>query len=662
MTEAHAEATATDSRLSSYERWSAVLLDVLLPVLPPERTGQVALLACDDGAVHAAADALGFDGDDPAAEFGQLVERKFHIAHHGSPDDIRRQTIRFRMGEHTPDAIPPFFGACCAMVLAASRMTTDAHTHAVNYYDRLWEVLGRRPRIAPPYDFSYLPHLFEALAEWLASEVAGARGQLYIAEGGPHHVGYPINQCLFRERDKEHLTAFFADRVGFRRGEFDLLRLLQVSSDRHHLTHRARQAIANLELADLACAALTQAFETWDGTRPDPRGGRSWPATLHLSVNRGFRLTISAGEAPAGLALGDGRVLENPAFDRVRLVGDELAELAARGLRFGPAHAGIYLRAAGDTLVFEVREDSGLVWVMAPTADRVFLLTRDAGLQRQLAAYVAGLPDFSGLPRGWRLFERVPTRDLPVDVTNIRADRSPVALVGGLRIGQRQYLTGHGPRIEVGDVDESLTVSVNGQAVAEVAAGQDLRLDLSAGQHRIDAGGLIRWTVHMLEVNPARSEYGQLAYPITDRGARGGATASCHDLSACGALVSDVYEGEIPLMLRAREALLVEADGRSTICSAPDAPGWVRQIGLDPDTVRWAVELGPGTVWVLTPQQAIAIRPHPVTQLDQLARARVDALAPRAEVCVRSLHPQDRAAAQAAFEEMATSPLPEPEA
>jgi len=646
----------------TYEHWSAALLDVLLPVLPPERTGQVVLLACDDGVVRDAAHALGFDGDDPAAEFGRLVEAKFRIARDGSPDTIRRPTTLF-FREREPDAIAPFFGACCAFVLAASRMTTDADAHAVNYYDRLWDVLGRRPSTLPPYDFGYLPHLFERLAEWLAGEVAGARGHLYIPEGGRPHVGYPINQCLFRERDKDHLAAFFADRVGRRRGELDLLRLLQVSSDRHDLTHRARRAIATPELADLARAALTHAFETWDGTRPDPRGGRSWPATLHLSINRGFRLTISAPEAPAGLALGGGRVLSNPAFDRVRLDNDEFAELTTRGLRFGPAPAGIYLPAAGDTLVFEVREDSGLVWVTAPGADHVFVLTSEAGLQRRLAAYTARLPSFGELPRGWNLYERVPTGQLPTDVADIRIKRPPVALVGGLRIGQRRYLTGHAPRIEVGDVDEPLTVSFNGTRVAEVAAGQDLQLELTPGEHAVDAGGLVRWTVHMLDTNPARPKWGQLAYPLTDQGARGGATASCEDACVHGALLSDAYEGEIPLMLRgARAAVLIDAGGHSTTLRAPDLPTWLQHIGLDPDGVRWEAELGPDTVWAITAQQAIAIRPLALARLDEGARAAVETLSQRGEPCVRSLRRRDREAAQAAFDEMATSPPPKAEA
>ena len=232
-----------------YERWSEALLDVLLPELPAERHGQVVLLACDDEAVQAAAAALELDGADPAAEFGRIVEARFHVARDASPDKLRKAVARWRAHPAHPGDVAPFFGACCAFVLAASRMTTDGAVHAVNYYDRLWDVLGLRPARAGQYDFSYLPHLFAHLAKWLREDLHGARGHLHVEEGGPHHVSYPINQCLFRERDKEHLADFFASRVGRRRGGLDLVRLLQVSSDRHHLTHRARHALAGSEAA-----------------------------------------------------------------------------------------------------------------------------------------------------------------------------------------------------------------------------------------------------------------------------------------------------------------------------------------------------------------------------------------------------------------------------
>lgn len=646
------------SSVTSYEEWSGALLDVLWPELPAVQHGQVVLLACDDEALHAAAAVLGVSSADPGAEFGRLVEARFHIARDGSPDNIRRAAVRFRTRPHESADVAPFFGACCAFVLAASRMTTDGAAHAVNYYDRLWDVLGRRPERPGQYDFTYLPHLFRYLAEWLREGLHGARGHLHIEEGGPHNVGYAINQCLFRERDKEHLAEFFGHRVGRRRAELDLVRLLQVSSDRHHLTQRARQALAEPRLQDLVRASLTHAFETWDGTRPDPRGGRSWLASLHLSVNRNLRLTLSAAEAPPGLALDADRVLHDPQRDRLPLHPTELSELATRGLRWGSTGSnGIYLPPAGETLIFEVHEDTGLIWVPAPTADHVFVLTSDNAVQHRLAVYATRLRGADALPRGWSLYERVPSERLPANAATSVLTRPAVTLAGGLRIGPRQYLTGHSPRVEVGDVEEPLSVRIDGAEAAIAHAGGDVELDLPAGGHHIDVGGgLIRWTVHMLDRNPARTEYGQLAYPLTDRGARAGATRriEADGPTVCGALLSDPYTGDIPLMLRATKVILIAADGSSETQDAPEPPSWLAHIGLPVAGLRWEAVVGPDVIWALTSQQAIAIRSAVPAQLDERARAAVQTLCQSAKPRVRSLHRADRAEAAEAFTEMAT--------
>lgn len=646
----------------TYKRWSAALLDVLLPKLPPERHGQVVLLACDDEAMHSAATALDDASPDPAADFGRVVETCFRIARNGSPDNIRRQAVRFRTSANRSAEVPPFFGACCAFVLAASRMTTDDVAHAGNYYDRLWELLGSRPAEGRQYDFAYLPHLFRYMAEWLREDLSGERGHLHIQEGVPRHVDFAINQCLFRERDKEHLAEFFASRVGRRRAALDLVRLLQVSSDRHHLTLRAQHAVGTAELEELVRAALTHALEAWDGSRPDPRGGRSWLASLHLSVNRRLRLTISAAEAPRGLALDATRVLDDPMRDRVPLYADELAELATRGLRWGSTDAnGIYLPRAGETLIFEVREDAGLVWVSTPTADHVFVLTSDCILQGRLAGYAWRVRDGDTLPSNWNLYERVPSHSLPAETAGGSVViRPPVALVGGLRVGTHQYLTGHGPRVEVGEVDEPLGVCIDGSELAVVCAGGDVKIDLPTGEHRIDIGnGLAVWTVHMLDRNVARPEYGGLAFPLTDRGARAGATSSNHaeGPTLCGALLSDPYAGDVPLMLRtSTKVVIITADGSSEIQHAPRPPGWLAHIGLPVAGIRWEAQLGPEAIWVLTSQQAIAIYPVVPAQLDATARAAMATLCRRREPRVRSLRRADRAAAHKAFMDMATLP------
>ena len=338
----------------------------------------------------------------------------------------------------------------------------------------------------------------------------------------------------------------------------------------------------------------------------------------------------------------------------------ELAELATRPLRWGAAETnGIYLPRAGDTLTFEVHEDTGLVWVPAPTADHVFVLTSDQALQRRLAVYSARVLGTDALPRGWSLYERVPSETLPARTTKAVMMRPPVALTGGLRVGPRQYLTGRGPSVEVGDVDEPLSVYIDGVEAAVVHAGGDVPLDLPVGEHHVDVGsGLIRWTVHMLDCNAARPDYGQLACPLTDRGARAGACrrSEADGAAVCGALLSEAYTGDIPLMLRSRTVVLIAVNGSSETRDAPDPPGWLQHIGLPAAGVRWEAELGPDVIWALTRQQAIAIRPEVPEQLDTNARAALDALCRHPNPRVRSLHRADRAAAVDVFLEMATLP------
>ena len=143
-----------------------------------------------------------------------------------------------------------------------------------------------------------------------------------------------------------------------------------------------------------------------------------------------------------------------------------------------------------------------------------------------MAGYLVTGRGATGLPNRWQLFERVPVERLPAELgTRAAASaRSPVALVGGLRLG-RGWLAGFPPRLEVGEVDESLKVLVDGVAVGDVAADGYLTLDLEDGDHDVDVGdGLASFVVHMFDRNPVLPAYGQLACSLDARGARAGAS------------------------------------------------------------------------------------------------------------------------------------------
>ena len=609
---------------ASYESWSQAILDEVLPEQP---SGTSVVFCCDIDAVVAAGTALGVPADACAVAFATTVERRYHLAARGSIEGVRGDTVRFRSRDGRSACVPPFLGVCAVMVLAASRMTSDAGRTAGNYYERLWETLGRAPGRAGPYDFEYAPFLFRYLAQWMESDLGGSRGWLLLAEGGYPHVGSAINQCIFREGDHGHLADFFSRRVQMSNANLDLLRLLEISPERHHLTRRAQQALAEPALRPLASAALRRALARWDGTTPDPAGGRSWPARLHLAVNRRLRLWLSAPEAPTGLELGGNVVLD----DRpIAIALTDLDNLADRGLRLGePRSRGVFLPTPGDTLIFEVSEDAGLVWSRAPTNERVYVLSRDAGVQRALSAYAARSSTARTLPPGWRLYERVPVEALPA-AANVRAAatvRLAVALVGGLRVAPGAWLTGYPPRLQVGDVDHQLRVLVDDVDSGVVTAGQEQRLSLAAGDHRVDVGdGLASYSVHMVERNPAGALYGALACALDTCGHSGGATADPRHPSVCGAIFSAGYTGRLPLLLRAREVTVISRAGAAERVQAPRPAAWLAAVGLDPRAARWELEFGTDSAWVVTSGGAIAIDPVVPTQLDEASCAAVRAL------------------------------------
>jgi hypothetical protein len=80
-------------RSAAYELWSEALLQVLLPQLPEDQRGAPVLLACDDEAVSAAAEALGLTEADAVQKFGRCVELRYALAATGSVEGVRRDAV-----------------------------------------------------------------------------------------------------------------------------------------------------------------------------------------------------------------------------------------------------------------------------------------------------------------------------------------------------------------------------------------------------------------------------------------------------------------------------------------------------------------------------------------------------------------------------------------
>lgn len=324
---------------------------------------------------------------------------------------------------------------------------------------------------------------------------------------------------------------------------------------------------------------------------------------------------------------------------------DSLSELADHGMRFSRAgERGIFLPATGETLIFELHEDMGLAWVRAPSQETVWVLSRDRELQRSLADYLACGRGVADLPNRWQLFERVPADRIPFALlTHARMVRPPVALAGGLRL-PGGWLVGFPPQVEVGDVDEPLAVRVGGEFVGSVGREGQLQLELPEGDHRVEVGdGLVAYTVHMLQRNPSRPPYGELACSLDARGLRTGASRAPREPFVCGAAMSGVYAGPVPQLIRARCAFLITGSGVGLRSEAPTAPHWLRAVGLDPEVARWELEAEEDVAWALVGTTAVMLRDEVPPALDQAAAAAVRALGPRPIIRAATPALRDRA-------------------
>ncbi|MGH2921456.1 MAG: hypothetical protein ACRDKU_05250, partial [Gaiellaceae bacterium] len=380
--------------------------------------------------------------------------------------------------------LPDYFSALCLFVLAASRMGAD-ESHATSaYYARLRALLGLSGDGAPKH-FQFVPRLFAQLNDWLVDDLAGARGRLILPEDPvPRYVGVCVSQTVFRRRDREVLSEFFAARMGVEVEGYDPLRRLLRWPGRRQLTRHALEVVEDPLMADRVRAAIRSAHASWDGSVITAEaGGRLWPARLRL-LPYPPRLRAGAHNRERIVFRLDEKACTLEPGGEAALPWSVLEALRGRSLMLGQpdASAGaVRVPALGDTVLFELDED-GLARTEQPRAETVWVVTRDLALQRQLERF--RVESGEALPKRWLLCRDVPIAALGIERAPTLGVRAPFAFVGGLPLEARVYLAGGGPWLEVGDLDELeelLRVRVNGEEVGRVGSGQRVQLPSEPG-------------------------------------------------------------------------------------------------------------------------------------------------------------------------------------
>ena len=339
--------------------WAVELFCELLP--EQERPGTPVLLACDDETIRVVAERLGYNFPDPSVQFGRDVCVSFQV---GKNAGWKLGTAGQWVSAPPPRPLPFFFPALCLWVLAASRMTHDDKHPTMEYHGRLCHLLGVSGHSSLPH-FNSIGARFHDFAKWLADDMQGRHGHLIVPENPhPAHVGYAIEQTVFRLRDRQVLSVFFTERLGGSLDGFDPLRRLQRWSGRGQLTGHAQRILGNPRFEERVRAAIRAAFQSWDGAELVEiagRGvGRFWPASVRLLIYPKPALQFGAtNPKPVELTL-DGEHATLAVGRELPLPWTLVSRAEERPVDLGDpisAAGGVRLPRLGQTLIFEDGEE-----------------------------------------------------------------------------------------------------------------------------------------------------------------------------------------------------------------------------------------------------------------------------------------------------------------
>lgn len=582
------------------ERWNGALLEQLLPLAG--EPGDGVLLACDDETLRSAAAAVGVEAAAAADRFAADVRTHFAVGQIAGFGGARRPLHEFSnaAGER---GTPPFLSLLCLCVLAASRMAPDESHSTGAYYVHLRSLLGLSGRGELPH-MDVLPRAFHALADWLDRDLEGLRGRLVLpAQPLPPYVGVFVSQTVFRRRDREQLSEFFAARMAANTDGYDPLLRLRRWPGRRSLTRHARELLDDDRFAPRVRAAIRTARGSWDGSIVSAEtGGRVWPLTLRLlpypprlHAAAANTLPVKFTLAGAPLTLEPGGAVELPwrALDALRgggVLGDPGSEAGA-----------LRVSAAGEVFLFELGDD-GLAQVAQPAAETVWVVSADRELNRRFEGRVVPAGDL--LAKGWRILRDVAVSELSgVERAIAHSTQLPFALEGGLPLEPRVYLAGGPPTLQTGELDELdgfLPVYVNGAEVGRVGSGDRLHLPGEPGSYDVRVGDGEWQPRYHIEKFGEPVGVGDLIYPLAGaRAFRGGASPRTGVADVlCGAALSTRYQGALPLLARQRLLLSIGSDGSLEPHTRPPTPAWFEIVGLGDG--RWEL-IRPDAAWALSP-------------------------------------------------------------
>lgn len=614
---------AGSSTVTPAARWATALLDVLLPRRDVD--GPV-LLACDERAAASAAAALGLAPGAGSDELAMAV-----VAGGGLPA-AARSALEFA-GRPRPRPVPEHLAALALLVIAASHMGERDGIATQAYYARLAALIGPPERRGnPPYrGFGELCEVgFAALADWLADDEQGARGELWLDPGSkPRWVSQPIAQAALRGSDRHRLDTFFAERTDELDAGWDPAGSLLHHTVRRKLTKPAREMLADPRRRGLLSTALEAARASWRTDRLRAEGDLDRPprpqATLLALVDPAgetLRLALRVegfdDELPARGP--DGSTVVVPPAPRTLEVPLEWLEHATEGPASLRLADGRTLQAlSGPTMLFRAGP-LGLQQAFSPDLESAWALT--------CLPEIAGESVPVGLPGRWRLLTDVDPATVPG--AGAPAPSSPpsssLRIVRGLPLADGVWFAAPvmvaGPPgallldgRRVGRLDEEA-----GTVVVDLSDHEGT-VTFEAGESRLDVVVAVRGT---------RRGHGSLRWRLDHPARAATGPADRHPRGTAPTLAGAVLDGD-PAALLGRErgpwcrlhgtVWALRADGSHQVVRSPSPEPWQEALGYGLGS-RW--RLPAGTVWACQPQR----------QVVQLVDPEAAASAPDADVAI----------------------------
>lgn len=434
---------------AEYDRWNAVIADVVFPELDYSAP---AYLDLEDEMLDAIGSAMDIQPDDVEAALSSAVAATLD---HSSPRLIFKQhTSRlWHWSRGDRAAAPPLLALLAVFSLAAEHMTKGDGLSGANYFGRLHETLGI-PKNELWINNAYrkvAERYWETLNGWLTG-LGGRRGVPTAYAVTHRYVGLPISQALVRRGDRERLVSFF-QRFGFAPGSevppseletvLDIWMKLSPCPATKNLERLWATAAARSRIAQAAAVALS----AWDGRVAEGRedGGARDSGRIALSLEMGgfpkkrFKISVlvyaaqpeRAREAVILSRDNEARVDLAPAIPGALSLGQSVeidsANLLEGTLRLRDTLTGAEIARHPKRMLVFRQDQLSMRWIEAEQVmlgDDVTLVAHDE-LEQRLRIVLEAIArpgwelikdGFPGLPDGWFVVRGVEIFSHPGDL------------------------------------------------------------------------------------------------------------------------------------------------------------------------------------------------------------------------------------------------------